>query len=225
MKNEKKAYAQKICAMLEEVYPVAECSLNYKEPYQLLIAARLSAQCTDARVNIITKDLFVRYDTLEKFANADLVELEGMIRTCGLFHTKAKSIIGMSQRLINNYGGVLPDTIDELLTLPGVGRKTANLIIGDIYGKPAIVTDTHCIRICGRLGLSEGKVPEKVEKQLREIIPPEKGSDFCHRLVLFGREICTAQSPKCDICVFDKICPKNDVIKKSPVKKKESHKK
>lgn len=194
--------------MLEKVYPDAKCSLDYDEPYQLLIAARLSAQCTDARVNIVTKELFARYESIEAFASAEVEDIERIIRPCGLFHTKALSIVAMARRLVEVYGGIIPDTMEELLTLPGIGRKTANLMLGDIYGKPAIVTDTHCIRICGRLGLSSGKEPEKVERTLRGIIPPEKGSDLCHRLVLFGRETCTAQRPKCDKCPLAGICPR-----------------
>lgn len=223
--SKKNQRAEEICAALEKLYPEAKCSLDYDKPYQLLIAARLSAQCTDARVNTITPKLFARYQSLEEFAEADITELEGIIRSCGLFHTKAMSIIGMAQRLLSAYGGVIPDTMEELLTLPGIGRKTANLMLGDIYGKPAIVTDTHCIRICGRLGLSEGKDPEKVEKQLKAVIPPEKGSDFCHRLVLFGREICTAQSPKCGVCGLEKLCPKIDAGKKKTSEKKPAKRK
>ena len=192
---------------LEKRYPDAVCSLTYERPYELLISTRLSAQCTDARVNIVTKELFSRYPSLEALAGAELADIEEIIKPCGLFHTKAKDILGISRMLLEEYGGQLPDSLEELPRLPGIGRKTANLIMGDIFGKPAIVTDTHCIRICGRLGLTEGKDPYKVEMALRELIPPEKGSDFCHRLVHFGREVCTARSPKCSECPLKAICP------------------
>ena len=192
---------------LEKRYPDAVCSLTYERPYELLISTRLSAQCTDARVNIVTKELFSRYPSLEALAGAGLADIEEIIKPCGLFHTKAKDILGISRMLLEEYGGQLPDSLEELTRLPGIGRKTANLIMGDIFGKPAIVTDTHCIRICGRLGLTEGKDPYKVEMALRELIPPEKGSDFCHRLVHFGREVCTARSPKCPECPLKEICP------------------
>lgn len=185
---------------LEEIYPDARCSLIYREPYQLMIAGRLSAQCTDARVNIVTKPLFERYPTLEAFAEADENELAEIIKPCGLYKTKAKSIVGMCRMLLYDFGGVMPKTIEELTSFPGIGRKTANLIMGDVHGLPAIVTDTHCIRISGRLGLTKEKEPQKVEQDLLKIIPPDKGSDFCHRLVIFGRDYCTARSPKCPEC-------------------------
>ncbi len=185
---------------LSEIYPDGKCSLTYKKPYELMIAGRLSAQCTDARVNIVTKPLFERYPTLEAFAEADEEELAEIIKPCGLYKTKAKSIIGACRRLLYDFGGEMPRTIEELTTLPGIGRKTANLIMGDVHGLPAIVTDTHCIRITGRLGLTKEKEPAKVEQDLLKIIPPNEGSDFCHRLVIFGREFCTARSPKCVEC-------------------------
>ncbi len=185
---------------LAEIYPEGKCSLTYKKPYELMIAGRLSAQCTDARVNIVTKPLFERYPTLEAFAEADEEELAEIIKPCGLYKTKAKSIIGACRRLLYDFGGEMPRTIEELTTLPGIGRKTANLIMGDVHGLPAIVTDTHCIRITGRLGLTKEKEPAKVEQDLLKIIPPADGSDFCHRLVIFGREFCTARSPKCGEC-------------------------
>ena len=194
-------------AALEERYPLAVCSLTYEHPYQLLIATRLSAQCTDARVNLVTDVLFSRFPTLEALAAAPLAELDEIIHPCGLFRTKARDISATCQLLLNQWGGELPDTMEGLTSLPGVGRKTANLILGDIFGKPAIVADTHCIRICGRLGLTTGKDPYRVEMALREIIPPEKGSDFCHRLVHFGREICTARSPRCGECPMAAFCP------------------
>lgn len=207
----KKERAKAACDLLKKQYPDALCSLTYEKPYELMIAARLSAQCTDARVNIVTKDLFVQYPTLESFAQADLAELESVIRPCGFYHTKAQSIIGMAQRLLEVYGGEIPDTMEELLTLPGIGRKTANLMMGDIHKKPAIVTDTHCIRICGRLGLTKNKEPQKVEMDLWKLIPPEESSDFCHRIVLFGREFCTARAPKCGNCPLREICPQMGV--------------
>ena len=193
--------------VLEERYPDAVCSLVYDKPYELMIATRLSAQCTDARVNLVTPALFARYPTLEAFAEADLAELEALVKPCGFYKTKAQSIKAAAQRLLAVYGGVLPDTMEELLTLPGVGRKTANLLLGDVYGKPAVVADTHCIRISGRLGLTKHKEPEKVETDLRKLLPPEKSSDFCHRLVLFGREICSARKPKCADCPLSGCCP------------------
>lgn len=198
--------ALEIVDALESVYPEAQCSLVYIKPYELLIATRLSAQCTDARVNIVTKDLFAKYPTLKSFAEADIRDVEEIIRPCGLFRTKAKSIVELANVLVNDYGGELPDSLEELIKLPGIGRKTANLIMGDVYHKPAVVTDTHCIRICGRLGLTENKEPGKVEKDLRAILPPERSSDFCHRLVNFGRDICTARKPKCDECPLRSLC-------------------
>ena len=201
-----KEEAVKICEELKKKYPCAECSLEYNEPYELLIATRLSAQCTDARVNIVTKDLFVKYPTLQSFADADISELEEMVRPCGFYREKAKSIKNMAAMIISEFDGQVPDTMEKLTSLPGVGRKTANLILGDVYGKPAVVTDTHCIRITGRLGLTENTEPYKVEKDLVKIIPPEEGSDLCHRLVFFGREICKARKPLCEECCLNDIC-------------------
>lgn len=193
---------------LKELYPEAICSLTYHKdkPYELLIATRLSAQCTDARVNIVTKDLFQEYQSLEAFAKADVKDIERLIHSCGFYRTKAQDIVNMAKILIEQYDGVLPDTIEELTKLPGIGRKTANLIVGDIYGKPSIVTDTHCIRICGRLGLTTSKDPKKTEDELRKILDPKESGDFCHRLVLFGRETCSARSPKCETCKLNDIC-------------------
>ena len=193
---------------LEKEYPDAKCSLvyNQKKPYELLISTRLSAQCTDARVNIVTKDLFKKYTCLEDFANAPLEEMEQMVKTCGLFKTKAKDIIGMTKMLLDKYDGVLPDTVEELTKLPGIGRKTANLIVGDIYHKPAVVCDTHCIRITNMLGLSHGKNPLQVEKQLRAVLPMDRANAFCHRLVLHGRAVCVANHPKCDRCCMKEFC-------------------
>lgn len=195
-----------IMSRLEELYPDAVCSLEYKKPYELLIATRLSAQCTDARVNIVTKDLFEKFPTLEAFANADVADIEEIIRPCGLFRTKAKSIYELANVLIDKFGGELPDNMADLTSLPGIGRKTANLIMGDVFHKPAIVTDTHCIRICARLGLSTGTDPKKVEDQLWKALDPERSSDFCHRLVHFGRDVCVARTPKCEICPLRDLC-------------------
>ncbi len=193
---------------LKQLYPEAICSLDYRRPHHLLMAVRLAAQCTDARVNIVTKDLFSEFDTLEEMAAAPYARVEELVRPCGLGKTKAKDLIAMSQMLLTEYDGMIPDTMEELLKLPGVGRKTANLILGDLYDKPAVVTDTHCIRICGRIGLTDGsKVPLSVERQLLKILPPEEGSDFCHRLVLFGREYCIARNPRCGDCLLKEgIC-------------------
>lgn len=191
---------------LEKMYPDIDCSLTYSKPYELMFAARLSAQCTDARVNIVTKTLFVKYPDLQSFANADLEELEQDVKPCGFYHTKAKSLKGMAQKLLDDFGGELPDNMDDLLTLPGIGRKTANLVMGDIFKKPAIVTDTHFIRITGRLGLTENKEPAKVEKDLKDIIPPEISSHFCHQTVQFGRDICRARNPKCEECSLSYFC-------------------
>lgn len=202
----KKKIALLACDELEKLYPEAICSLNYSKPYELLIATRLSAQCTDARVNIVTETLFKKYPDLKSFADADLAQLEQDIKPCGFYKTKAASIKQMAGQLIENFGGQLPDNIDDLLTLSGIGRKTANLIMGDIWKKPAIVTDTHFIRITGRLGLTSNKEPAKVEKDLIPLIPAERSSDFCHRIVLFGREYCKARNPLCDKCPLSYFC-------------------
>lgn len=191
---------------LKKEYPDDICSLTYTEPLQLLIATRLSAQCTDARVNLVTPELFGRFPTLDAFCAATAEEIEPIIHSCGLYKTKARDILAMCRKLKSDYGGVVPDTVEELVKLPGVGRKTANLVVGDIYGKPAVVTDTHCIRISGRLGLSEGKDPFKVEQQLRKLLPPEESNDFCHRLVLHGRAFCTARNPNCGGCCMREFC-------------------
>ena len=196
-----------IIAALEERYPDALCALHYQKDYELMIAVRLSAQCTDARVNLVTPALFAAYPTLEAMANANIADVEGYIHSCGFYRQKAKDIVLACQILIEKHGGKVPGTMEELLKLPGVGRKTANLLLGDLYNVPgSVVCDTHCIRICGHLGLSKGKEPEKVEQQLRAVLPPEKSGDFCHRIVLFGREICTARSPKCDECPLALFC-------------------
>lgn len=196
-----------IIEALEVRYPDALCALHYTKDYELMIAVRLSAQCTDARVNLVTPALFSAYPTLEAFASAEIADVENLIHSCGFYRQKAKDIVLACQMLIQDYGGKIPDSMEALLKLPGVGRKTANLLLGDLYATPgSVVCDTHCIRICGRLGLSEGKEPEKVEWQLRKILPPEKSSDFCHRIVLFGRDICTARSPKCGECPLAVYC-------------------
>ena len=195
-------------ARLEKLYPNAICSLEYKDAFQLLIATRLSAQCTDKRVNMVTPYLFTEFPTAEKMANADITRVEQLINTCGLYKTKAKDLILIAQKIVNDFGGVVPDNIEDLTTLSGVGRKTANLVCGDIYGKPAVVTDTHFIRICNRLGFIDSDNPLTVEKAMRKLLPPEKSNDFCHRTVLFGRDVCTARNAKCDICLLNDICPK-----------------
>ena len=202
-----KKKVSEIIALLEQKYPEAPCALHYSKDYELMIAVRLSAQCTDARVNLITPTLFATYPTLEDMANADISKVEEIIHSCGFFRQKAKDIVLACQMLLTEHDGKVPNSMDALLKLPGVGRKTANLLLGDLYGQPgSVVCDTHCIRICGRLGLSKGKEPEKVEKQLRAILPPEKSSDFCHRIVLFGREVCIARSPKCAECPLSHLC-------------------
>ncbi len=196
-----------IISILKDRYPQSMCALHYEKDYELMIAVRLSAQCTDARVNLVTPALFAAYPTLEAMAAAPIDHVESLVRTCGFYKHKARDIVLACQMLLSEYGGKVPGTMEDLLRLPGVGRKTANLLLGDIYGVPgSVVCDTHCIRICGRLGLSSGKEPEKVEQQLRAILPPEESSDFCHRIVLFGREICTARSPKCSQCPLSMHC-------------------
>lgn len=202
----KKEIAELACAELEKIYPDVECSLNFTKPYELMFAARLSAQCTDARVNIVTETLFKKYPTLESFAEADLSELEQDVKPCGFYKMKAKSLKEMARKLLDDFGGEIPQTMEELLTLPGIGRKTANLMMGDVWGKPAIVTDTHCIRITGRLGLTKNKEPAKVEKDLVKLIPPEISSHFCHQTVQFGRDICRARNPKCGECPLNYFC-------------------
>lgn len=201
-----KEIAKLACEELEKIYPDIDCTLTYEKPYELMFAARLAAQCTDARVNIVTKTLFVKYPDLQAFADADIEELEQVVKPCGFYHTKAKSLKEMAQKLISDFGGEVPSTMEELLTLPGIGRKTANLMLGDVFGKPAIVTDTHCIRITGRLGLTKNKEPAKVEKDLLKLIPPEISSHFCHQTVQFGRDICRARSPKCGECPLNYFC-------------------
>ena len=203
-----KAAVKRIIETLKGLYPDALCSLQYEKDYELLFSVRLSAQCTDARVNQVTPALFARFPTLESFAQAEPEEVEPYIRSCGFFHGKARDLVGCARQLIERFDGKVPGTMEELTSLPGVGRKTANLILGDVYHQPAYVCDTHCIRITGRLGLTDGsKDPLQVERQLRAILPPEESSDFCHRIVLFGREICTARNPKCGQCPLALFCP------------------
>ena len=196
-----------IIAELERLYPSALCSLDYKKDYELLFAVRLSAQCTDARVNMVTPALYAKFPTLEAFANASYEEVGEAIKSCGFYNTKSKDLVECAKILLEKYGGRVPGTMEELTSLPGIGRKTANLILGDIYHQPAYVCDTHCIRITGRLGLTDGsKDPLSVEKQLRAVLPPEESSDFCHRMVLFGRDRCTARKVNCDGCPLRADC-------------------
>ena len=196
-----------IIGILKDRYPEAPCALHYTKDYELMIAVRLSAQCTDARVNLVTPALFAAYPTLEAMAAADIADVENLVHSCGFYKHKARDIVLGCQMLLQDYGGKVPGTMAQLLQIPGVGRKTANLLLGDLYGEPgSVVCDTHCIRICGRLGLSVGKEPEKVEQQLRAILPPEESSDFCHRIVLFGRDCCTARNPDCGNCPLRPFC-------------------
>ena len=196
-----------IIEILKEKYPDAPCALRYSKDYELLIAVRLSAQCTDARVNLVTPALFAAYPTLEAMAQANIADVENYVHSCGFYKHKARDIVLASQMLLHDFGGKVPGTMEQLLRIPGVGRKTANLLLGDLYATPgSVVCDTHCMRICERLGLSHGREPEKVERQLRAILPPEESSDFCHRIVLFGREICTSQRPKCGDCPLRPHC-------------------
>ncbi len=196
-----------IVRCLEEEYPGAECSLDFEKDYELLFSVRLAAQCTDARVNMVTPALFSRFPDLESFAAADIAEVEEYIHSCGFFRSKARDIVLCAQMLLDKHGGKVPDTMEELLKLPGVGRKTANLILGDVFGKPAVVVDTHCIRLSNRMGLVDGlKDPVKIEMELRKILPPEKSSDFCHRIVLHGRAVCDARKPDCANCCVRHVC-------------------
>jgi len=199
-----------IIAGLEKEYPLAECSLEYDKAYELLFAVRLAAQCTDERVNQITPILYERFPTLEALASADIAEVEEIVKPCGFFHTKARDIVLCANVLLDKFGGIVPDNMEDLCSLPGVGRKTANLILGDVYHKPAVVVDTHCIRLSNRMGLVDGlKEPVKIESALREILPPEKSSDFCHRLVLHGRAVCPARKPECERCPIAIYCARN----------------
>lgn len=204
----KKELALNSIKALKTAYPDAICSLTAKNPLQLLIATRLSAQCTDARVNLVTPALFEKYPTLDDFCNAKVTDVEELIHSCGFYHGKARDIVGMAQKIKSDFGGKVPDNIEDLTSLPGVGRKTANLIMGDVYKKPAVVTDTHLIRISNRIGLVNTKDPKKVEFALREILPPEESNDFCHRTVLHGRAVCTARKAYCEKCTLQEFCKK-----------------
>ncbi len=204
----KKELARQVIERLKKAYPDADCTLDYDDAWKLLVSVRLAAQCTDARVNVVVQDLYARYPNMEALAEADLEDIEAIVRPCGLGRSKARDISACMKMLVNQYGGRVPEDFDELLKLPGVGRKSANLIVGDVFGKPAIVTDTHCIRLSNRIGLVDNqKDPKKVEFALREIIPPEEGNAFCHRLVYHGREVCTARTkPYCDRCCLADLC-------------------
>ncbi len=215
-KKDKKQIAKKAVGLFENEYQGAVCSLDYTEgdAYQLLIATRLSAQCTDARVNIVTPKLFERFPNPQDLADAEVTEIEEYIKTCGLYKTKAADLKGIGKMLVEEFGGKVPDTIEELTKLPGVGRKTANLVVGDIYGKPAVVTDTHFIRLCNRIGFVKTTDPLKVENEMREILPPENSNGFCHRAVLHGRAVCTARKAYCENCCLQEICEKHLDYKK-----------
>lgn len=204
----KKERARLAVELLKNEYPDAICSLDYTDAFQLLIATRLSAQCTDARVNMVTPALFARFPDAKSMANAKIGEVEELIKTCGLYKTKARDLVGIGQKITSDFGGVVPDNIEDLTTLPGVGRKTANLVCGDVYGKPAVVTDTHFIRLCNRLGFATTRDPLKVENEMRKILPPEESNDFCHRTVLHGRAVCTARKAYCERCCLSEICKK-----------------
>lgn len=196
-----------IIRLLENEYPLADCTLDFRKDYELLFSVRLAAQCTDERVNKITPALFEAYPTLEAIAGADIADIEKYIHSCGFFRAKAKDIVGSAQMLLSDFGGKVPDNMEDLLKLPGVGRKTANLILGDVYHAPsAVVVDTHCIRLTNRIGLVDVKEPVKIEMQLRKILPPEKSSDFCHRMVHHGRAVCSARNPKCESCCIKHLC-------------------
>ncbi|MDR1465116.1 MAG: endonuclease III [Oscillospiraceae bacterium] len=201
-----KEKAARITALLKKAYPEGLCSLEARDPFQLLAATRLSAQCTDARVNLVTPALFARFPTVQAMAAAEQAEVEEIIRPCGFFHTKAGDLIGMAQAICRNHGGTVPGSMEELTALPGVGRKTANLILGDVFALPAVVTDTHVIRITNLLGLASGKQPEKVEQQLRDCLDPAESNNFCHRCVLHGRAVCVARRPNCPACVLREEC-------------------
>ena len=209
----KKELALEIIKRLEAEYPDADCTLDYDDAWKLLVSVRLAAQCTDARVNVVVQDLYAKFPTMEALAAADVDEIEEIVRPCGLGRSKARDISLCMRMLMEEFGGRVPDDFDSLMKLPGVGRKSANLIMGDVFGKPAIVTDTHCIRLTNRMGLVDGiKDPKRVEMALWKIIPPEEGSDFCHRLVYHGRDVCTARTkPYCDKCCLEDICPKVNV--------------
>ena len=202
----KKERAALLVEALKNEYPEAVCSLVADNPFELLVATRLSAQCTDARVNLVTPQLFAKYKTLDDYCNADVLDVENIIHSCGFYHGKARDIIEMAKGVRDRFGGVVPDTVEELITLQGVGRKTANLIVGDVYGKPAVVADTHLIRLTNRMGLVNTKDPKNVELELKKILPPAESNDFCHRCVLHGRKVCISSRPKCGECVMKEYC-------------------
>lgn len=204
----KKERARLLVGALKNEYPDAICSLTAENPFELLVATRLSAQCTDARVNLVTPALFAKYRTLDDYVNADVKDIEDIIHSCGFYHGKARDIIEMARGVRDRFGGVVPDNIEDLTSLQGVGRKTANLIVGDVYGKPAVVTDTHLIRLTNRMGLVDTKDPKKAEMELRKILPPEESNDFCHRCVLHGRAVCTARKAYCEKCAASEYCKK-----------------
>ncbi len=210
MSMTKEELALEIIRRLKETYPAAACTLDYDQAWKLLVSVRLAAQCTDARVNVVVRELYAKFPDVDALAGADVADIEAIVRPCGLGHSKARDISACMRVLRDQYGGKVPDDFDRLLALPGVGRKSANLIMGDVFGKPAIVTDTHCIRLVNRMGLVDGiREPKKVEMALWKIIPPEESSDFCHRLVTHGRDVCTARTkPDCRQCVLYDICPK-----------------
>lgn len=217
-KSEKRELMSHIVGRLKEVYPEAVCALEWEgDPWRLLVMGRLSAQCTDARVNIVCRELFAKYPDALSMTEGDISDIERIVKPCGLYRMKAASIQDASRILISKYGGRLPDTMEELLELPGVGRKIANLLLGDVFGKPAIVCDTHCMRICGRFGMyREGlKDPVRIENVLRELIAPDEGADFCHRIVSFGRDYCSARSPKCGECPLSDLCPKGEAVREN----------
>ncbi len=207
----KKQLALEVIKRLKSAYPYTDCTLNYDEAWKLLVSVRLAAQCTDARVNVVVIDLFAKFPSVDALADADVIDIEEIIKPCGLGKSKARDISGCMKMLRNEFDCKVPDNMKDLLSLPGVGRKSANLIMGDVYHKPAIITDTHCIRLCNRIGLVDGiKDPKKVEMELWKIIPPEESNDFCHRLVDHGRTVCTARTnPHCDMCVLNDICGSN----------------
>ena len=212
----KKERVAKLRELLDKAYPDVKCSLDFETPVEMLVAVQLSAQCTDARVNIVTKELFKKYKTAEDFANADINELQEYIKSAGFYKNKSKNIIACCQRLVEVYGGKVPDTMEDLLTLAGTGRKTANLILGDLYGKPAVVVDTHCMRLSRRIGLTKEEEPQKIEMDLKKIVPPDYQLRMCHQFVYHGRAVCTARSPKCDVCPIYEVCKRVGVDAKKP---------
>ena len=212
----KKERVARLRELLDKAYPDVKCSLDFETPVEMLVAVQLSAQCTDARVNIVTKELFKKYKTAEDFANADINELQEYIRSAGFYKNKSKNIIDCCQRLVEVYGSKVPDTMEDLLTLAGTGRKTANLILGDLYGKPAVVVDTHCMRLSRRIGLTKEEEPQKIEMDLKKIVPPDYQLRMCHQFVYHGRAVCTARSPKCDVCPIYEVCKRVGVDAKKP---------